>query len=149
MPSLGSCFSYEEAVQLESQVREAQEKQQFDRVLQLTDEVAAKFDSCLAQHRHDLELPSYLRRFTAGSQYAYCFNRRIEALQRQKRYQEAVDLLDVLVRQDVYLLSHRGHWYERLALNVEQHLKNPQLVRLSYLFFQVKQTTDFYFLPCT
>lgn len=136
MPSLGSCFSYEEAVQLESQVREAQEKQQFDRVLLLTDEVAAKFDSCLAQHRHDLELPSYLRRFTAGSQYAYCFNRRIEALQRQKRYQEAVDLLDVLVRQDVYLLSHRGHWYERLALNVEQHLKNPQLVRLSYLFFK-------------
>ena len=79
--------------------------------------------------KDDLDLPNFLRRYTAGSVYVYTFNKRIEALQCLKRHQEAVDLIRMLINQDVYLLSHRGHWYERLALNLEQHLKEPNEVR--------------------
>ena len=122
-------FRYEEAVNLESQVRDALEKLQIQQVVDLTDGIAAIFKQNLKESQHDIQLPDFLRRFTAGSIHVYCLNKRIEALQRLKRYQEAVDLLSMLIAQEVYLLAHRGHWYERLALNMEQHLKNPQQVR--------------------
>jgi hypothetical protein len=34
----------------------------------------------------------------------------------------------MLIDQDVYLLTHRGHWYDRIALNLETHLKDQEKV---------------------
>lgn len=92
----------------------------------MTNPIAEVFSDYSEKYRSDdLNLPLFLRRYTAGSVYVYVFNKRIEALQCLKRYQEAVDLIRMLIDQSVYLPTHRGHWYERLALNLEQHLKQP------------------------
>ena len=57
-------------------------------------------------------------------------------VQSLKRYEEAVELLEGMIGQDCYLTNHRGYWYERLALNVDQHLKDPQkVIYLEILFF--------------
>ena len=111
---------------LELQVRESYELKKWDVLAELTEPIQQTFSDYLEEYRRDdLDLPLFLRRYTAGSVYVYVFNKRIEALQCLKKYKEAVDLIKMLISQDVYLPTHRGHWYERLALNLEQHLKEP------------------------
>ena len=41
------------------------------------------------------------------------------------RYKQAVEQLQELTKQKVYHPDYRGRWYDRLALNTEQHLKQP------------------------
>ncbi|XP_052242261.1 fanconi-associated nuclease 1-like isoform X2 [Dreissena polymorpha] len=73
----------------------------------------------------DASLPLFLRCYTAGWVYTRVHTQGLETLQRARRYQEAVDLLEQLLSQDVYGDQYRGLWYERLALNLEAHLKSP------------------------
>lgn len=125
-------ISYGEATLLELQVREPFDNKQWQTVVDLTESIEK--DGLFSKHHErygqdDLELPLFLRRFTAGSVYVSLFNKRIEALQCLKKYREAVDLLKKLIDQDVYLLTHRGHWYDRIALNLETHLKDHEKVR--------------------
>ena len=77
---------------------------------------------------HAKSLPHHLRSFTACSVYIRVMSYGVEALQRQRRYPEAVALLEEMLSQDVFQLSYHGRWYERLALNLDQHLKQSQKV---------------------
>lgn len=43
--------------------------------------------------------------------------------------QEAVQELQDLLSQRVYCPDSRGRWWDRLALNLHQHLKRPEQVR--------------------
>jgi Fanconi-associated nuclease 1 len=76
---------------------------------------------------YDLKLPSYLRSFTSGSVYCKILSIYAnEILQRLRKYNEANQLFEFLLfKQNVYLLTHRARWFERLALNYESHLKEP------------------------
>ncbi|KAL4232527.1 Fanconi-associated nuclease 1 [Mactra antiquata] len=74
--------------------------------------------------RWDEKLPQYLRFYTAGSVYTRIDSHGVEILQRLKLYKDAVCLLEELLKQDLYCEHYRGHWYERLALNLEAHLKS-------------------------
>ncbi|XP_077424278.1 fanconi-associated nuclease 1 isoform X2 [Vanacampus margaritifer] len=75
---------------------------------------------------HQKELPVFLRSFTTGWAYTRILSRGVEILQRLRRYEEAVDELRSLLLQDVYCPDSRGRWWERLALNLQQHLKKPE-----------------------
>lgn len=70
-------------------------------------------------------LPEFLRSFSAQWVYTRLRSLEVEVLQRLKNYSKAVDILRELLNQKVYCQSRRGHWWERLALNVDQHLKDP------------------------
>jgi hypothetical protein len=71
------------------------------------------------------KLPVHLRRFTAPWLFTKICSRGVELLQRNKQYNEAVQLLRQLLAQDTFCTHHRGRWWERLALNLDQHLKRP------------------------
>ena len=43
-----------------------------------------------------------------------------------KQHDKAVELLKELINQHLYLSDYHGHWYERLILDLDQHLKNPK-----------------------
>ena len=74
-------------------------------------------------------LPLFVRRFTAGSVYAYAMTKAIEALKKRKdRIPECVTILRELLCQDVYLPHYRGKWYEELALILQVHVKNFEQV---------------------
>lgn len=73
----------------------------------------------------DRNLPIFLRHCTSGYVFARLLFQGVELLQRQKNYKEACQVLQDLLSQDVYACSHRGRWYERLTLNLDQHLKSP------------------------
>ncbi|CAB1429516.1 unnamed protein product [Pleuronectes platessa] len=50
----------------------------------------------------------------------------VEILQRLRQYEEAVEELESLLSQSVYCPDSRGRWWDRLALNLQQHLKKPE-----------------------
>lgn len=51
-------------------------------------------------------------------------------------FQEAVKELRSLLLQTAYCPDSRGRWWDRLALNLHQHLKKPQEVSISELSAQ-------------
>ncbi|XP_051484690.1 fanconi-associated nuclease 1 [Apus apus] len=71
-------------------------------------------------------LPEFLRRFTVGWVYTRILSQGVEILQRLHMYEEAVQELQTLLSQDVYCTDSRGRWWDRLALNLHQHLKNTK-----------------------
>ncbi|XP_049578012.1 fanconi-associated nuclease 1 isoform X2 [Syngnathus scovelli] len=75
---------------------------------------------------HQKELPVFLRSFTTGWAYTRILSRGVGILQRLRRYEEAVNELRCLLLQDVYCSDSRGRWWDRLALNLQQHLKKPE-----------------------
>ncbi|NXE17689.1 FAN1 nuclease, partial [Ardeotis kori] len=77
----------------------------------------------LSYHR---VLPEYLRHFTVGWVYTRILSQGVEILQRLHMYKEAVQELQTLLSQDVYCADSRGRWWDRLALNLHQHLKNTK-----------------------
>ncbi|CAL8261452.1 unnamed protein product [Merluccius merluccius] len=74
---------------------------------------------------HQEQLPVFLRCFTTGWAYTRILSRGVEILQRQRCYKEAVEELRSLLAQTVYCPDSRGRWWDRLALNLHQHLKQP------------------------
>jgi hypothetical protein len=73
-------------------------------------------------------LPLFMRRYTAGSVYAYGITKFVEAhMKHKKQLLGCVIILRELLGQDVYLPHYRGKWYE-LALILQVHLKNLEQV---------------------
>ncbi|XP_038169618.1 fanconi-associated nuclease 1 [Arvicola amphibius] len=76
--------------------------------------------------RHHEALPLFLRCFTVGWIYTRIFSRAVEILERLRMYEEAVEELENLLSQKIYCPDSRGRWWDRLALNLHQHLKRPE-----------------------
>lgn len=97
----------------------------------------------------------FLRSFTTGWAYTRILSRGVEVLQRLRQYevwvlyccppprrarfhhfhgppplvlQAAVEELRALLGQSVFCPDSRGRWWDRLALNLHQHLKRPEQV---------------------
>ncbi|XP_028679371.2 fanconi-associated nuclease 1 [Erpetoichthys calabaricus] len=68
-------------------------------------------------------LPVYLRCFSVGWVYTRILSRGVEVLQRLRMYKEAVEELRNLLSQTTYCPDSRGRWWDRMALNLQQHLK--------------------------
>uniref|UniRef100_A0A673HJA3 Fanconi-associated nuclease n=1 Tax=Sinocyclocheilus rhinocerous TaxID=307959 RepID=A0A673HJA3_9TELE len=81
-------------------------------------------DSCDLSHQE--QLPVFLRCFTVGWTYTRILSRGVEILQRLRRYEDAVEELRNLLSQSVYCVDSRGRWWDRLALNLQQHLKKHE-----------------------
>ncbi|KAI4889045.1 hypothetical protein NFI96_023804 [Prochilodus magdalenae] len=71
-------------------------------------------------------LPVFLRCFTVGWTYTRVLSRGVEILQRLRRYEDAVEELRSLLSQTVFCPDSRGRWWDRLALNLQQHLKQHE-----------------------
>ncbi|XP_074090359.1 fanconi-associated nuclease 1 [Macrotis lagotis] len=76
--------------------------------------------------RYHEDLPLFLRCFTVGWVYTRIFSKAVEVLQRLHMYEEAVKELENLLSQKIYCLESRGRWWDRLALNLHQHLKRTE-----------------------
>nr|XP_012620071.1 fanconi-associated nuclease 1 isoform X1 [Microcebus murinus]XP_012620072.1 fanconi-associated nuclease 1 isoform X1 [Microcebus murinus] len=76
--------------------------------------------------RYHKDLPLFLRCFTVGWIYTRILSRTVEILQRVHMYEEAVKELESLLSQRMYCPDSRGRWWDRLALNLHQHLKRPE-----------------------
>ena len=82
------------------------------------------------------EEPPLFKRYSDGSVYTRILSNCVEHLERCRRYEHANELLEILLSQSAYCINSRGRWWERLALNLDQHLKKYNEVHvLVYLVF--------------
>uniref|UniRef100_A0A7N9IHI6 Fanconi-associated nuclease n=1 Tax=Macaca fascicularis TaxID=9541 RepID=A0A7N9IHI6_MACFA len=77
------------------------------------------------------DLPLFLRCFTVGWIYTRILSLFVEILQRLHMYEEAVRELESLLSQRIYCPDSRGRWWDRLALNLHQHLKRLEPVTIT------------------
>lgn len=119
---------YEASMRALQEVASAMQAGHWDEALELY--TAAKNAWQELRQNHDLshqeELPVFLRSFTTGWAYTRILSRGVEILQRLRQYEEAVEELRSLLLQSVYCPDSRGRWWDRLALNLHQHLKKPE-----------------------
>ena len=111
----------------------ALENNNFEQAHSYYPETSKKFDDILARLKDGSKfpvtlLPEHLRCFTAEWAITKMCYLGVEVLQKWRRYEEAVNQLETLLQQDVFCFDSRGRWYDRLALNLHQHLKQPEKV---------------------
>ncbi|KAF7658752.1 hypothetical protein LDENG_00008420 [Lucifuga dentata] len=119
---------YEASMRALQEVISAMQAGQWEEALELYTSAKNAWEELrrIYDFRHQEELPVFLRSFTAGWAYTRILSRGVEILQRLRRYGEAVEQLQSLLLQSVYCPDSRGRWWERLALNLHQHLKQPE-----------------------
>ncbi|KAI8774684.1 fanconi-associated nuclease 1 [Biomphalaria glabrata] len=120
---------FEHALQLESDLLHCVQRGQWDKAYDVFKCVEEQWE-LLKSDEHiekwNRNLPDYLRGFTATSVLNRLMTVAIDILQRRKDFTTAVELLKRLLSQAIYNCSHRGYWWERLALNLDVHLKDPK-----------------------
>ncbi|XP_042144826.1 fanconi-associated nuclease 1 isoform X2 [Ixodes scapularis] len=118
---------YETARVLESQLMQAALDKKWAKARELLDnvEALARTPDSVQCGKRDQALPPFLRRFTTTGVYTRCRCLGVDVLQRLKEHRRAVRLLRALLGQTHFCLSRRGHWWDRLALNLDVHLGKP------------------------
>jgi Fanconi-associated nuclease 1 len=74
---------------------------------------------------HVAALPAFLRRFSGLAVITCGLSRAVELLEKTREYEEAVALLRQLLDDQQWLASYRGHWHDRLGLDLDSHLRRP------------------------
>ena len=59
----------------------------------------------------------------------------VEYLEKKGDYRQATEILELLLSQTKYGISQRGHWLERLTLNLDFHLKEKNKVYIVLHYF--------------
>ncbi|XP_029290000.1 fanconi-associated nuclease 1 [Cottoperca gobio] len=119
---------YEASMRTLQEVVSAMQGGQWEKAMELYTAAKSVWQELRENHdlSHQEELPVFLRSFTTGWTYTRILSRGVEILQRLRRYEEAVEELLSLLSQSVCCPDSRGRWWDRLALNLQQHLKKPE-----------------------
>ncbi|XP_070764131.1 fanconi-associated nuclease 1 [Enoplosus armatus] len=119
---------YEASMRALQEVVSAMQGGQWEEAMELYTAAKSAWQELRKSHdlSHQEELPVFLRSFTTGWAYTRILSRGVEILQRLRRYEEAVEELRSLLLQHVYCPDSRGRWWDRLALNLHQHLKKSE-----------------------
>lgn len=122
-------IEYQKACHLESQIMRCLEEKDHQQVIETHyyeafDGYKNFIDS--PAYNHVKNIPVYLRNATAGHVYLRCLTHVIGAFESKRMYKEAVEACRILVQQNVLCLTYKGKFYERLALDLERYLKQPQ-----------------------
>lgn len=118
---------YEESRVLETELIQATLDRKWDKAKQVFCHVEklAKSSETLELQKRDKVLAPFLRHYTTGGVYTRCRCLGVDVLQRLKQHHQAVKVLHELLGQNLYCQSRRGHWWDRLSLNLEVHLGKP------------------------
>lgn len=118
---------YEESRVLETELIQATLDRKWDKAKQVFCHVEklAKSSETLELRKRDEVLAPFLRHYTTGGVYTRCRCLGVDVLQRLKQHHQAVKVLRELLGQNLYCQSRRGHWWDRLSLNLEVHLGKP------------------------
>ncbi|XP_072038420.1 fanconi-associated nuclease 1-like [Amphiura filiformis] len=119
---------YEEANQYMQDILAAMGTNDFELALQIHQAAKERFQTILEDEdisRHNHSLPPFLRHFTPSWLYTRLLYLGVEIHQKMRSYGDAVAGLRALLDQTEYCMDSRGRWWDRLALNLDQHLKKP------------------------
>ncbi|KAG1669716.1 Fanconi-associated nuclease 1 [Nymphon striatum] len=111
---------YAEAVNLENKLLVAIENKLWEKAISLYEQA---FQELKQDIKSSPKEKKFLQRFCASYVFCRCIYLGVEVLQRLKDYGMAVDKLRWLIKQSTSNFNSRGRWYDRLVLNLDQHLK--------------------------
>lgn len=121
-------LAYEEAKEAEKSITEMLEGEV---TLDLVHDLLAQLkENWKKSYQKGEQIRSYfLRRYTAGWVYSRMLSMFVSILEKVKEYDEANDLLEMLLSQETYCLGYRGRWWERLVLNLATHLGRKEMAK--------------------
>ena len=119
-------LAFEEAVREEDLLEQAVAAKDFDSGLEVLTRLRSMWEEVGDEEvSHVVELPCFLRRFSCLAVLTCGLNKGVDLLEKSRQYKEAVDLIQKLLGSP-HLPHYRGHWYERLSLDLDSHLKSPK-----------------------
>ena len=133
--SRDSLITFADAYQQKHEMLMALENRNFEQAYSYYPAASKKFNDILASLKKNtmppaVLVPDHLRCFTAEWAITKMCYFGVEVLQKWRQYDDAVNQLERLLEQDVFCFDSRGRWYDRLALNLHQHLKKPEKVHV-------------------
>ncbi|KAM3716606.1 Fanconi-associated nuclease [Dirofilaria immitis] len=121
-------FGYVRAKELETEIADLMQRGKWTEIIGCAKKARTEFQNAYAIQRQFYEsLVGNLRRFTDLHVYARCISHGVEALERIRDYTEAVAWLEYMLYAmefKLILANARGGWWDRLALNLDAHLKD-------------------------
>lgn len=127
-----SLIAFANAYQQKHEMFMALESNNFEQAFSYFPEASKQFKDMLVTLKDNsseltaVRLPEHLRSFSAEWAITKMCYFGVEVMQKWRQYEEAVSQLEELLKQDVFCFDSRGRWYDRLALNLHQHLKRPE-----------------------
>ena len=119
-------LAFEEAVREEDLLEQAIAAKDFDSGLEVLTRLRSMWDQIEEEEvKHVLGLPCFLRRFSGLAVLTCGLSKGVDLLEKCRQYEEAVKLIRQLLNSP-HLPHYRGHWYERLSLDLDSHLKSPK-----------------------
>ncbi|KAL3986138.1 VRR-NUC domain family protein [Acanthocheilonema viteae] len=121
-------FRYIDAKELEAEIADLTQRGRWAEIIDCAKKARVEFQNAFTvQWQFYESLIVDLRRFTDLHIYARCISHGVEALERVRNYTEAVAWLEYMlhaVEFKLILANARGGWWDRLALNLDAHLKD-------------------------
>lgn len=121
-------FRYIKAKELEAEIADLMQRGKWTEIIDCAKKARIKFqDAYTVQQQFYESLIDSLRRFTDLHVYARCISHGVDALEKVRDYAEAVVWLEYMLNAiefKLILANARGGWWDRLALNLDAHLKD-------------------------
>ena len=118
-------IAFEQAVKMEENIEQLVMTKDFEAAFECYQTIWKYFQG-LDQNLYDhiSTIPVFLQKYTALSVIIVALNKAVDLLEKMKKYEEAIELIKKML--DLQILpKFRGHWYERLSLDLDSHLKRP------------------------
>jgi len=117
---------FEESIKIEDKIEQAVINKDFEAGYLVYKSILEIYNSFDNEYKdHVCSLPVFLQRFSALAVVMAGLNKAVDMLEKMKKHGEAVELLRKLLASTV-LDRYRGFWYERLSLDLDSHLKQPE-----------------------
>jgi len=119
-------IAFEESVKIEDKIEHAVMNKEFEIGYILYHDILKIYEEFEEDYiEHVAGLPDFLQRYSALAVIIVGLNKAVDLLEKMKKHGEAVELIRKLIANRV-LDRYRGHWYERLSLDLDSHLKQPE-----------------------
>ena len=118
-------LAFEQALRMEENIEQLVMSKDFEAAFE-SYQAIWKYFQALDQNFYDhiSTIPVFLQKYTALSVIIVALNKAVDLLEKMKKYEEAIILIKKML--DLQILpKFRGHWYERLSLDLDSHLKRP------------------------
>ncbi|CAF2977835.1 unnamed protein product [Rotaria socialis] len=114
---------YQEAIDLQTEYFQLEESKNTDELIKFYETYNEQFRAMIDSSIENEQLPGYFRRFSPDYVRARILSSLTEILQRARRYDESIELIQYLLNRANYSRHRRGKLWNRLALIQENYVK--------------------------
>ncbi|CAF4558223.1 unnamed protein product [Rotaria sp. Silwood1] len=114
---------YQQAIDLEAEYNQLEESKNTDELIKFYETYNKQWRATIDSSTENEQLPGYFRRLSPDYVRARILSYLTEVLQRARRYDESIELIQYLLNRATYNRHRRGKLWNRLALIQENYIK--------------------------